>query len=184
MNYPEHVLKEILEKNLEPFFELIPEVEVFWSLNSQKPRIDYVARPKENAKSLGFEFEQFGIEVKSPISNESTKKSLDCIFQSHSYTLATFLDKPIDFVLMFPDIEKFFQYDNAVKYKGKEEFTRREVRITRRIMQRANVGELILKKNGHFVFDFEGGPLFSSDKGRSNIKGIGLNRYFGSAKSR
>ena len=48
-------------------------------------------------------------------------------------------------------------------------------------MQRANVGELILKPT-KYEFRFSGGPYFDSIKGRSKITGIGLNRYIGSTK--
>ena len=50
-------------------------------------------------------------------------------------------------------------------------------------MQRANVGELILKEDGSYKFSFSAGPFFDSVYGRSGISGLGLNRYVGSEKS-
>lgn len=48
-------------------------------------------------------------------------------------------------------------------------------------MQRANVGELIVEQRDFkkYIFKFHGGPYFSSTKGRSKIKVIGLNRFVG-----
>jgi len=58
----------------------------------------------------------------------------------------------------------------------------REKRLLRRLMQRANVGELVFRQDESYVFKFNAGPFFSSNDGRSGVKGIGLNRYVGSQK--
>lgn len=90
--------------------------------------------------------------------------------------------------LLFPDIEKFFDYDWRNKYHSEftEEPTKREKNLLRRLMQRANVGEPIIQQRDskNYVFKFHGDPYFSSTKGRSKIKGIGLNRFIGSQKIR
>ncbi|WP_252150013.1 hypothetical protein [Acinetobacter cumulans] len=92
------------------------------------------------------------------------------------------------FILIYPDIENFFDYDWRNKYNSEftEEPTKSEKNLLRRLMQRANVGELIIQQRDskNFVFIFHGGPYFSSTKGRSKIKGIGLNRFIGSQKIR
>lgn len=92
------------------------------------------------------------------------------------------------FILIYPDIEIFFDYDWRNKYNSEftEEPTKSEKNLLRRLMQRANVGELIIQQRDskNFVFIFHGGPYFSSTKGRSKIKGIGLNRFIGSQKIR
>ncbi|MGF1747068.1 hypothetical protein [Vibrio minamisatsumaniensis] len=104
--------------------------------------------------------------------------------QSYTYTFCEFDGVRPAFVLIYPEVEKFFEEDWVNKYdrSEREEPTMREKRLLRRLMQRANVGELKIKPNNEFVFDFGAGPFFRSDKGRSKIKGIGLNRYVGSQK--
>ena len=48
-------------------------------------------------------------------------------------------------------------------------------------MQRANVGELIVSDE-KYTFKFAFARFFDSVKGRSKVKGLGLNRYVGSQK--
>lgn len=55
-------------------------------------------------------------------------------------------------------------YERAYKHEKK---------LLRRLMQRANVGELVIehRDSKKIIFKFHGDPYFS--KGRSKIKGIG-----------
>lgn len=105
--------------------------------------------------------------------------------QSYTYTFCEFDGVRPAFVLVYPEIEKFFDEDWQKKYSGaeSEKPTEKERRLLRRLMQRANVGELIVNSNSTYKFNFGAGPFFSSNKGRSKVKGIGINRYVGSQKN-
>ncbi|ENI8077364.1 hypothetical protein M2H04_20375 [Vibrio vulnificus] len=176
--------RNYLKNFLSEYFEVKEEVPGSWPLDERPLRLDLLLRPKQKAIDLGFDVEAVGIEIKDPQSKESVKKLLDCVMQSYTYTFCEFDGVRPAFVLIYPEIEKFFEEDWVNKYdrSEREEPTKREKRLLRRLMQRANVGELKIKPNNEFVFDFGAGPFFRSDKGRSNIKGIGLNRYVGSQK--
>ncbi|POB87425.1 hypothetical protein CRN40_09850 [Vibrio vulnificus] len=176
--------RKYLKNFLSEYFEVKEEVAGSWPLDERPLRLDLLLRPKQKAIDLGFDVEAVGIEIKDPQSKESVKKLLDCVMQSYTYTFCEFDGVRPAFVLIYPEIEKFFEEDWVNKYDSKEREapTLREKRLLRRLMQRANVGELKIKPNNEFAFDFGAGPFFRSDKGRSKIKGIGLNRYVGSQK--
>ncbi|MDH1472753.1 hypothetical protein [Shewanella sp. GD03713] len=177
--------RKYLKNFLREYFEVKEEVTGTWPLDDRPLRLDLLLLPKQKALDLGFDVEAVGVEIKDPQSKESVKKLLDCVMQSYTYTFCEFDGVRPAFVLIYPEIEKFFEEDWVNKYGSnmQEAPTSREKRLLRRLMQRANVGELKINENQVFIFDFGAGPFFRSDKGRSKIKGIGLNRYVGSQKN-
>lgn len=181
----EDLVRKKLKERLSDLFYIQEEVTGSWPLDSRPLRLDLLLRPNEKAKALGFDVEAIGVEIKDPESKESVKKLLDCLMQSYTYTFCEFDGVRPAFVLIYPEAEKFFTYDWRNKGKGleSEKPTREEIRMVKRVMQRANVGELILR-NEKYTFRFAAGPFFHSDTGRSKIKGIGLNRYVGSQKGK
>jgi len=180
----EERVRKSLAKKLSDLFHVQEEVEGKWPLDNRTLRLDLLLRPNDKAKALGFDVDAIGVEIKDPESKESVKKLLDCVMQSYTYGFCEFDGVRPAFVLIYPDIDKFFDYDWKHKGKGEESTkpTLAEKRMLARIMQRANVGELIIKKD-YYTFRFAAGPFFHSNSGRSKIEGIGLNRYVGSQKS-
>ncbi|MCH4247016.1 MAG: hypothetical protein LKF82_04130 [Acinetobacter populi] len=183
----ENLAKEKLVEMLSDLFYIKEEVAGKWVIDDSPLRLDLLLRPNEKAKAMGFDIEAIGVEIKDPQSKESVKKLLNCVMQAYTYSFCEFDGVRPDFILIYPNIEKFFEYDwcNKYKYSSMEEPTKREINLLRRLMQRANVGELIIEKleQRKYIFKFHGGPFFSSIKGRSKIRGIGLNRYIGSQKT-
>ncbi len=177
-------IKQYLTQKLSGLFHVSEEVVGNWPLDNRPLRLDLLLRPNEKARTLGFDVDAVGIEIKDPTSKESVRKLLDCVMQSYTYTFCKFDNVRPSFVLIYPEIDKFFDYDWQNKYKGSESEkpTIEEKRILTRIMQRANVGELVIKPSD-YTFKFSAGSFFNSTRGRSGIKGIGLNRYIGSQKS-
>jgi hypothetical protein len=153
---PEPDLKRDLVALLADDFDIIPEAEGRWPLDGSKCFLDFLLRPKPHIIEKGFQASAFGIEVKSPISSESVKKLLDCVLQSYTYTLCEFSGVRPDFVLIYPGAKHFFDYDFQIKYKGDErnKFKPEEVRMVRRIMQRANVGELVMSERNRYEIQF------------------------------
>ncbi|MDY0281336.1 MAG: hypothetical protein RBR35_12335 [Salinivirgaceae bacterium] len=176
--------KKELPQILEADFHIEPNAKVIWPLGGKKKEVDFLLKPKPHLVSNGFDAKSFAIEVKSPISKESVKKLLDCIIQSYTYSLCEYQGNHPAFVLIYPDIEKFFEYDFINKYKKdpRNEFTRPEIGILRRLMQRANVGELIIDDTDYEI-NFAASRYFSSRKGRSKIKNLGMIRQVGSQKT-
>lgn len=184
----ENLAKEKLIEMLSDLFYIKEEVAGRWVIDDSPLRLDLLLRPNEKAKAMGFDVEAIGIEIKDPQSKESVKKLLNCVMQAYTYSFCEFDGVRPAFILIYPDVEKFFDYDWRNKYNCvfTEEPTKREKNLLRRLMQRANVGELIIEQRDSkkYVFKFHGGLYFSSTKGRSKIKGIGLNRFIGSQKIR
>lgn len=183
----ENLAKEKLIEILSDLFYIQEEVVGRWVIDDSPLRLDLLLRPNEKAKVMGFDVDAIGIEIKDPQSKESVKKLLNCVMQAYTYSFCEFDGVRPAFILIYPDIEKFFDYDWRNKYNSTstEEPTKREKNLLRRLMQRANVGELIIEQREQrkYVFKFNGGPFFCSVKGRSKIKGIGLNRFVGSQKN-
>lgn len=176
--------RKILVERLSGFFDIKEEVSGSWPIDGRSLRLDLLLRPNERAKALGFDVDAIGIEIKDTKSKESVKKLLDCVVQAYTYTFCEFDGVRPSFILVYPEIEKFFNYDWLNKYASAEsEKPNREINLLKRLMQRANVGELILSKD-KFTFKFASARFFDSMKGRSKIKGLGLNRYVGSQKSK
>jgi hypothetical protein len=182
----ERIASRKLQQMLAPHFHVTPEVDGSWPLDNRALRLDLLVRPLASAIELGFDVEAFGIEVKDPKSKESVRKLLDCIMQAYTYGFCEFDGVRPAFVLVYPDIEKFFQHDFVHKYteSSSEQYSSRELRLMRRIMQRANVGELLLHDQYGYEFRFEGGRFFDPVRGRTKVKGLGVNRYVGSGKTR
>ncbi|NAR87763.1 hypothetical protein [Acinetobacter haemolyticus] len=182
----ENLAKKKLVEMLSDLFYIQEEVTGKWIIDESPLRLDILLRPNEKAKQMGIDVEAIGIEIKDPQSKESVKKLLNCVMQAYTYSFCEFDGVRPAFILIYPNVEKFFDYDWRNKYKSvsMEEPTKREKNLLRRLMQRANVGELIIEQmdSKKYVFKFHGGPYFSSTKGRSKIKGIGLNRFIGSKK--
>jgi len=126
-----------------------------------------------------------GVEIKDPQSKESVKKLLDCFVQAYTYTFCEFDGVRPSFIVVYPEIEKFFEHDWIHKYSrsDNEQPTHREMSILKRLMQRANIGELKISKD-QYTFNFASERFFDSKRGRSKIKGLGLKRYVGSQKSK
>lgn len=183
----ENLAKEKLIEMLSDLFYIQEEVAGRWVIDDSPLRLDLLLRPNEKAKAMGFDVDAIGIEIKDPQSKESVKKLLNCVMQAYTYSFCEFDGVRPAFILIYPDIEKFFDYDWRNKYNSAftEEPTKREKNLLRRLMQRANVGELIIEQREQrkYIFKFHGGPFFCSVKGRSKIKGIGLNRFVGSQKN-
>ena len=151
----------------------------------KKKEVDFLLKPKTHLINRGFDATSFAIEVKSPIAKESVRKLLDCIIQSYTYSLCQYKGIHPAFVLIYPDIEKFFEYDFINKYKRdpRNKFARSEILLLRRLMQRANVGELIIDGKDYEI-SFAAAYYYSSQKGRSGIKNLGMVRRVGSQKVR
>lgn len=177
--------KKKLPGILEADFHIESNVKVHWPLGGKEKEVDFLLQPKAHLIKNGFDAMSFAIEVKSPIANESVKKLLDCIIQAYTYSLCQYRGVHPAFVLIYPDIEKFFEYDFAYKYKKdpRNRFNASEIIILRRLMQRANVGELIVDGNDYEI-NFAAAYYYSSKKGRSGIKNLGITRRVGSKKVR
>ena len=175
--------RKILIKKLSGLFDIKEEVPGSWPLDGRNLRIDLLLRPNEKAKALGFDVDAIGIEIKDPKSKKSVKKLLDCVLQAYTYTFCEFDGVRPSFILIYPEIEKFFNYDWTNKYAGaeRERPTHRGIDLLKRLMQRANVGELMISED-KYTFKFASARFFDSQKGRSKVKGLGLNRYVGSQK--
>ncbi len=182
----ESLVKEKLIEMLSDLFYIKEEVSGAWIINGSPLRLDLLLHPNEKAKQMGIDVEAIGIEIKDPQSKESVKKLLNCVMQAYTYSFCEFDGVRPTFILIYPDVEKFFDYDWRNKHKcaSTEEPTKREKNLLLRLMKRANVGELKVEQRDakKYIFKFHGGPYFSSTKGRSKIKGIGLNRFIGSQK--
>jgi hypothetical protein len=180
----ESALKRDLIALLFDDFEIIPEAEGRWLLDGSKCRLDFLLRPKPYIIEMGFRATVFGIEVKSPISSESVKKILDCIIQSYTYTLCEFRGVRPDFVLIYPEARHFFEHDFLNKYKGDERnrYRPEEVRMVRRIMQRANVGELTVSERYRYEIHFAANRYFDPVRGQTHVENIGTTRRVGSRK--
>ncbi len=170
-------------KILGDLFYVKEEVPGSWPVDGRNLRLDLLLRPNEKARSMGFDVDAFGIELKDPQSNESVKKYLDCVIQAYTYTLCEFDGMRPSFVLIYPQKEKFFEHDWKNKYSSSENEkpNRREMSIVGRLMQRANVGELLLTDE-KIQIEFGGARFFDSVKGRSKVKGLGIKRQVGSQK--
>lgn len=175
--------KDIKESALANDFEIKSEQWIKWPINDEMVRVDFILEPKKHLIDVEFDAFKIAIEVKSPVKNDSVKKLLDCMSQAHSYTLCTHENKFIDFIVIYPDIQLFFDYDFEHKYKRDErnKYHRAEVSILRRVMQRSNIGSLKIT-NGSYLFSFAGSRFYSPEKGRSKIKNLGMVRRIGSRK--
>jgi hypothetical protein len=175
--------KKKLSEILRADFHIEPNVKVNWPLGGKEKEVDFLLQPKPHLINSRFDAMSFAIEVKSPIANESVKKLLDCIIQAYAYSLCQYKSVHTAFVLIYPDIEKFFEYDFVNKYKKdpRNRFTGSEIFILRRLMQRANVGELIVDGRDYEI-NFAAAYYYSTKKGRSGIKNLGMVRRVGSNK--
>jgi hypothetical protein len=181
---PEPELKRDLVELLVNDFEIVPEAEGHWPLDGSKCLLDFLLRPKPHIVEMGFRAAAFGVEVKSPISSESVKKLLDCVLQSYTYTLCEFSGVRPDFVLIYPEAQCFFDYDFLNKYKGAaaNKYKAEEVKIVRRIMQRANVGELAMSDRAHYEIRFAASRYFDPIRGQTRVENLGTTRRVGSRK--
>jgi hypothetical protein len=109
---------------------------------------------------------------------------LDCVLQSYTYTLCDFSGVRPDFVLIYPEVQCFFDYDFQKKYKGAEgsKYKAEEVKIVRRIMQRANVGELAISENNRYEIRFAASRYFDPIRGQTRVENLGTTRRVGSRK--
>lgn len=180
----EDKVRKYIAHKLSDLFHIKEEVPGSWPLDGRPLRLDLLLRPNEKAKSLGFDVEAVGVEIKDPKSKESVKKLLDCVVQAYTYTFCEFDGVRPAFIMVYPEIEKFFEHDWINKYSrsDNEKPTRREMNLLKRLMQRANVGELIISED-KYTFKFAFARFFDSKRGRSKVKGLGLNRYVGSQKT-
>lgn len=181
---PEPDLKRDLVALLADDFDITPEAEGRWPLDGSKCLLGFLLRPKPHIREKGFQASAFGIEVKSPVSRESVKKLLDCVLQSYTYTLCEFAGVRPDFVLIYPEAKHFFEYDFHQKYKGDErnKFKSEEVRMVRRIMQHANVGELVISGRNRYEIQFAASRYFDPVRGQVRIENLGTTRRIGSRK--
>ena len=181
---PEPELKRDLVALLANDFEIVPEAEGHWPLDGSKCLLDFLLRPKPHIVEMGFRAAAFGVEVKSPISSESVKKLLDCVLQSYTYTLCEFSGVRPDFALIYPEVQYFFDYDFQKKYKGAEgsKYKAEEVKIVRRIMQRANVGELAMSQHNRYEIRFAASRYFDPIRGQTRVENLGTTRRVGSRK--
>jgi len=181
----ENKARKILIERLSGLFAIKEEVPGSWPLDGRPLRLDLLLRPNSKARALGFDVDAIGVEIKDPRSKESVKKLLDCVVQAYTYTFCEFDRVRPAFILIYPEVENFFKHDWENKYSKSENEkpTNREVNLLKRLMQRANVGELIVEED-KYTFKFAFTRFFDSMKGRSKVKGLGLNRYVGSQKSK
>ncbi|CCK81219.1 hypothetical protein [Desulfobacula toluolica] len=174
-----------IKKALSKDFELLPEETIHWPIEGETKRVDFIIHPKAHLIKHGFDAEKIAIEVKSPINKnpEAVKKLLDCISQAHSYTMCKHNGEYIDFVLIYPAIELFFEYDFIYKYKSdpRNKYTRQEINLLHRVLQRANIGSLKINQESYQI-NFAGTRFYSPEKGRSKIKNLGKIRRIGSQK--
>lgn len=181
---PEPDLKRDLVTLLANDFEMIPEAEGRWPLDGSRCFLDFLLRPKPHIVEMGFKAAAFGIEVKSPVSTESVKKLLDCVLQSYTYTLCEFSGVRPEFVLIYPECKYFFEYDFQNKYKMDErnKYKHEEVRMVRRVMQRANVGELVVSEQCRYEIQFAASRFFDPIRGQVRVANLGTARRVGSRK--
>lgn len=177
--------KDDVVNALDKDFYLIPEAKVFWPHPAINPSfVDFIAHPKKHLVKNGFNAKNIAIEVKSPICNdqESIKKLLDCISQAQSYTFCKYEESFINFCLIYPEIDLFYDYDlHFNKLDEPKIHYRNETLLLQRMMQRANVGTLHIKKNSYSI-RFNGVSFYSPEKGRTKIKNLGMVRRIGSKK--
>ena len=70
----ENLAKEKLIEMLGDLFYIQEEVAGRWVIDDSPLRLDLLLRPNEKAKSMGFDVDAIGIEIKDPQSKESVKK--------------------------------------------------------------------------------------------------------------
>lgn len=181
----EEKVRRFLVEKLSDLFYIKEEVPGSWPIDGRALRLDLLLRPNEKARSMGFDVEAVGVEIKDPKSKESVKKLLDSVVQAYTYTFCQFDGVRPAFIMVYPEVQKFFEQDWIHKYSksSNEKPSRREMNLLKRLMQRANVGELIISED-KYTFKFAFTRFFDSKRGRSKVKGLGLNRYVGSKKSK
>ena len=168
-------LKNFVIQRLSDDFDIQKEVSGIHPVYG-KVRIDLLLTPKKQTIKKGIDFGCFGIEIKNPKTTGcSVKKMLDCLVQSHSYTISRFNGVIPDFVLVFPSLDIFYDEDHCHQPNYDD------LRTLRRFLQRLNVGELGFEKNA-YCFWFTGQRLWHSERGRSKQKGLGLCRRYGTNK--
>jgi hypothetical protein len=172
-------LVSILSKD----FNLYPEYKGFWP-TGEAVYLDFFCTPKQHVIEMGFEIDCFAIEVKSPdTGNEPVKKLLDCILQSYTYTLCDFNGSRPKFTLIYPEARSFFIAQSPSKYIDEHSpLVEPDIDILKRIMQRANVGDLVESKRFLYEFRFSRNRMFDPVRGRTKVKNMGSLRRIGSRK--
>jgi hypothetical protein len=150
----ENKARKFIASKLSDLFYIKAEVQGSWPIDGRTLRLDLLLRPNEKAKSLGLDVEAIGVETKDPSSKKSVKKLLDCDGVRPS------------FIVVYPEIEKFFEHDWIHKYSrsDNEKPTRREMSLLKRLIQRENVGEFIISKD-QYTFNFASARFFDSKRG-------------------
>jgi len=166
-------------------FDIEAEAEGEWPWSNNRYKLDFLLTPKPHLVDKGFDASVFGIEVKSPLGcKEKDKKLLDAVIQAHSYTMCRFNGKIPSFVLIYPEIKYFFlKHPELPIGECPEDYeSYQEVRTVRRLMQRANVGELRLLPGDNYKIFFGDCRYYDTKRGRSKIKNLGMVRRIGSQK--
>ena len=108
-------LKNFVIQNLTDDFDIQQEVSGIHPVYG-KVRIDLLLTPKEQVINKGIDFGVFGIEIKDPKTTTcSQKKMLDCLAQANSYSISRFNGLIPDFVLIFPSLDVFYEFDDCHK---------------------------------------------------------------------
>lgn len=170
----EDELKEFLIERLGSFFEHKPEVPGNFLVDSTPVKIDYLFYPKEDLINKGFPDKWFGVEVKSLGTKHEArvKKCLSACWQCITYRWCDFGGVRPYFILLFPNIKKFFL---------EREDTGASPRYISALMQRGNVGEIYFGEN-QWEFRFGSQYFYRSDKGLGNVKNLGTKKHVGTKK--
>ncbi|QTN41452.1 hypothetical protein [Marinobacter salsuginis] len=175
--------KKRLVNLLQDDFELFPEYGGAWP-TGEVVYLDFFCKPKQHVIDQGFSIDCFAVEVKSPdVGREPIKKLLDCVLQSYSYTLCDFKGLRPKFTLIYPEPRMFFCAQKPEKYTGQHNpMNEPEIDIVKRLMQRANVGELVEDKNFGYEFRFSRNRMYDPVRGPSKVANLGSVRRIGSRK--
>lgn len=170
----ENELKEILIEKLGSFFKYEPEVKGKFLVDNTPVQIDYLFYPNDDLINIGFPDKWFGVEVKSLGKKHETRvqKCLSACWQCITYRWSDFGGIRPYFILLFPNIKKFFLEREDSGFSPA---------YISALMQRGNVGEIYIRKN-RWEFRFGSQYLYRSAKGLGNVKNLGTKIHVGTKK--
>jgi len=171
----EKELRELLIKNIGCSFQIREEVKGKVLIDGTTVKIDFLMYPKKELIDRGFPEGWFGVEVKAlgPKHETRVQKCLSLCWQCITYRWSEFDGIRPNFILMFPDLKKFFIERHSTNFSPN---------YIAALVQRGNVGQIHISPGRGWEFRFGSQYLFRSDKGLGNVKNLGLKIHIGTKK--
>jgi hypothetical protein len=171
-------LKQVLTEFLNTDFHIKPEVPGRFLVDGTPVIIDLLLFPKRHLIERGFDEGYVGIEVKGVPKTRQKKKALDVAWQAVTYSQSEFETKsgfvrPI-FVLIYPEIQRFFAHDDPHAYGW--------IYVSS-LLVRSNVGHIELdSKKDTWLINFHSVHYFHSIRGKGPHHLAGTKRRVGTRK--